>query len=750
MAFAEGDTRLVGKTLPLTDIAKLAEVGVSAGSNWRKRHADFPKPIVVSGQEFFAADAVALWLGKRKIPRNRLRRDESLGATYGDRFLRNIGASAQSAQTTPSHVLKEHRSEWVNQLWRIRDLLRVDLDFSSAFDFILAMLYVRTTNPELWRAVAGQRTWDTVDTMLRHVPFWDHYVPMFATASDRSSEGQLLKAISLFSKIDLDSVGPAALFDALLDSSNRDLGWRGGHFTPSSVASCLVDILGPHCATTVYDPSCGSGELLVEAARRGVESLFGQAMNERSLQMTGLNLLTHGGDAELRMGGLGITGRDKYDFVLANPPFNITLPEDFAENQTWPFGEPSKNGANFAWLQIAFNKLESGGHAGVIMPNGTLFAGGRNAAIRRKMIEAGVVDGIVALPAGLFADTGIAVSIWFLRRPKPSEPTPSEVVFIDATSMGVKSGHSRRVLREDEITKIVQEYGKCRNFGRSGSSDRSAMFARSVSIEEIQRNDYNLQPQLYLREESDSRHSQAGMASATLESLQGELDRIAKLVNDTRQDVDAHLKALLDSDAGGWEEASLGDICDIQAGPGAVDRERGMTIPDWIPLLLPRNIKRGSLSHDDLDTVRPEICTKLDSYRLQPGDIVCARSGTLGRHGLVREEEKGWLLGPSCLRLRPQTNGVVPEYLVHYLNSPEVYAWIKSESAGSTAIPHIRAARLRELVVPLPPVAVQRDIVTTIDSINAHVEQWQRGASTGQSLRDLVFLASWNSDLGLE
>lgn len=739
MAFVEGNSQLVGKTLPLTDIAKLVEVGLSAGSNWRKRHADFPKPIVVSGQQFFAADAVALWLGKRKIPRNRLRRDESPGATYGDRFLRNIGASAQSAQET--HVLKEHRLEWENQLWRIRDLLRADLDFSSAFDFILAMLYVRTTNPELWRAVAGQPSWDTVDRMLRHVPFWDYYVPLFATASDRSSEGQLLEAVKLFDEIDLNSVGPAALFDALLDSSNRDLGWRGGHFTPSSVASCLVDILDPQRATTVHDPSCGSGELLVAAARRGVESLFGQAMNERSLQMTGLNLLTHGVDAELRMGGPGITGRDKYDFVLANPPFNITLPEDFAENQTWPFGEPSKNGANFAWLQIAFNKLKSGGHAGVIMPNGTLFAGGRNATIRRKMIEAGVVDGIVTLPAGLFADTGIAVSIWFLRRPEPSEPMPPKVVFIDATSMGAKSGHSRRVLREDEITKIVREYGNCRNFGRSGSSGQSAMFARSVSVEEIQRNDYNLQPQLYLHEESDSRHSQAEMASATLESLQRELNRIAELVNHTRQDVDAHLKALLDSDAGGWEEAFLGDICDIQAGPGAVDRERGLTIPGWIPLLLPRNIKRGFLSHYDLDTVRPEVSTKLDIYRLQPGDIVCARSGTLGRHGLVRKEEKGWLLGPSCLRLRPHTNGVVPEYLMHYLNSPEVHAWIKSESGGSTAIPHIRAARLRKLLVPLPLIAVQWDIVTTIDSINAHVEQWQRGTSTVQSLRDLVFPA---------
>jgi type I restriction enzyme M protein len=739
MAFAEGDSQLVGTMLTLTDISKSVGVGVSAGSNWRKRHADFPQPIMVSGQEFFAADAVALWLGKRKIPRNRLRHDEVLGATYGDRFLCNSGVSAQSVQTTLPHVREESPPEWVNQLWRIRDLLRADLDVSSAFDFILAMLYIRTTNPELWHAVAGQRSWDTVDRMLRHVPFWDYHIPLVATAPDRSNERQLLEAIRLFGEIDLDSVGSAALFDALLDSSNRDLGWRGGHFTPSSVANCLVEMLDPQRTSTVYDPSCGSGELLVAAAQRGVVSLFGQAMNERSLQMADLNLLAHGGDAKLRMGGPEITGSDlpgeNCDFVLANPPFNITLPEGFAEKHSWPFGEPGKNDANFAWLQIAFDNLKPTGRAGVIMPNVTLFAGGRNAAIRRKMIDAGAVDGIVALPAGLFPDTGISVSIWFLRRPVPDEPASSEVVFIDASSMGAKSGHSRRVLREEEITKIVQEYSNCRNLGRS------ATFARSVSIAEIQRNDYNLQPKLYLREERGSRESLAEMASTTLESLQGELDRIAQLANRTRQDVDAHLKALLSSDARRRDEASLGDICDIQAGPGAVNRERGLTVPGWTPLLLPRNIKRGFLSHDDLDTVKPEISTKLGSYRLLPGDIVCVRSGTLGRHGLVREEENGWLLGPSCLRLRPRTNRFVPEYLVHYLNSPGVQAWIESESSHSTAIPHIRAARLRELSVPLPPIALQWDIVTTIDSIDTHIKQWQRGALAMQSLRDLVFPA---------
>jgi type I restriction enzyme M protein len=466
-------------------------------------------------------------------------------------------------------------------------------------------------------------------------------------------------------------------------------------------------------------------------------------MNERSLRMTLLNLSMHSTEADLRIGGpeilRGAFASEQFDVVLSNPPFGITLPEN-AERDAWPFEAPTKSAANFAWLQLAVHKLKPGGRASVLMPNGTLFTGGLSAEIRRKMIDAGVVEGIIAFPAGLFADTGIPVSLWLVRRPKSGEPSPAEIFFIDATSMGTVNERAQRVLREDEIAKIVQKYRDWHDFGRSGNFDRSAGFARSVLIEEIRQNDYNLLPQRYVgvREETDSGGSLTDTPSARLEPLQRELDELTERANRTRRNVDTHLKTLRDSPRRQWREVLLGDICDIQAGPGTVDRERGLTVPGWTPLVLPRNIKRGYLSHNELDTVRPEISAKLVNYRLRPSDIVCARSGTLGRHGLIREAESDWLLGPSCMRLRPRGDGVVPEYLVHYLNSPEVHRWIISESHGSTAIPHISAGTMRKLLIPLPPVALQWEIATTIDTINVNIEQQQRIAAAMQSLRDLV------------
>ena len=91
------------------------------------------------------------------------------------------------------------------------------------------------------------------------------------------------------------------------------------------------------------------------------------------------------------------------------------------------------------------------------------------------------------------------------------------------------------------------------------------------------------------------------------------------------------------------------------------------------------------------------------------------------------------------MRLQPDTNKVIPEYLVHYLNTPEMHAWITSESRSSTAIPHISSTRMRELVIPLPPVPVQLDIAATMNSVNIHIEQHKQAASATQSLRDLIF-----------
>lgn len=731
------------RRLTASDIARLAEVSVSAVSNWRKRHADFPQPEAKSGLELFAAGEVARWLEPRKIAASSLRLFEEPGTTYGDRFIRNGGIPAQDAEVVKSSPEQaEDGDSWTSRLLPILNLLRNGLEPVSAADFLMAMLYLRTTNEELWRAVAAAHSWRAVTELLREDPYFDRDVPLFvAAAADFSGEQHLIEAIRLFDQIHLEGSGLTQAFDELLERTNRDLGGRDEHFTPSSVVGCMIGILDPQPADSVYDPSCGSGELLVAAAQGGVESLHGQAMNAHSLRLTRLNLLIHDRNAELRLGVPELRGAfagRKFDVILSNPPFGMTLP-DHVVHDDWPFGEPGKNGSNFAWLQIAAHMLGPRGRAAVLMPNGSLFSGGADRAIRSRMVEAGVVEGIIALPAGLFAATSIPVSLWIIRRPPQDQSGRSEILFIDAMSSVTTSARGRRILSVSEITRIVEVYGAWRDSLAPGEFAHSHGFARSVRIEEIRRDDYNLQPRRYIGEAVSSDNSSASFISLRFDALPGELDELIEQAERTRYDVDDHLETLRISADRDWIEIYLGDLCKIQAGPGAVDRERGLTVDGWTPLVLPRNIKRGYLSHDELDTVGPDTAKKLANYRLEPGDIVCARSGTLGRFGLIQGAEYGWLLGPSCMRLRPFENEIVPAYLVHYLNSPEVGRWITSRSQGSTAIPHISVATMRELAIPVPPVALQHYIAETMDSIDVQIAQYQREASTVQSLRDLVF-----------
>ena len=209
--------------------------------------------------------------------------------------------------------------------------------------------------------------------------------------------------------------------------------------------------------------------------------------------------------------------------------------------------------------------------------------------------QAGVVRGRVAL----------------IQRPKPGKPAPPEVLFIDAASMGTADERAQRVLREDEIAKIVQEYRGWHHFSRWRNLAHSGGFARSAAIEEIRQNDYNLQPRRYVREQTSSRSSLADAPSAGLEALLRQLDELTERAKRARLDIGTRLKTLHDSTAGEWSEVPLGRICGIQAGPGTVKREHGLTVQGWTPIVLPRNIRRSHLSHDALDTVRPEISAKL-------------------------------------------------------------------------------------------------------------------------------------------
>jgi type I restriction enzyme M protein len=264
-------------------------------------------------------------------------------------------------------------------------------------------------------------------------------------------------------------------------------GKLGGEFyTPRSVVRVLVEMLEPY-EGRIYDPACGSGGMFVQSekfveahgGRRTDVSIFGQESNPTTWRLAHMNLAIHGIEAKLGEQPADTFLRDQHpdlkaDFVLANPPFNVS---DWSGHllrgdKRWAYGDPPVGNANYAWIQhfihhLAYPNGKGGGVAGFVMSNGSLSSNtGGEGDIRRKIIEADLVDCIVALPAQLFFTTGIPVCLWFLTRDKtgrnirrgtPNRPggRTGETLFIDARTLGIKETRMQARLTGDEPTECV-------------------------------------------------------------------------------------------------------------------------------------------------------------------------------------------------------------------------------------------------------------------------------------------------------
>lgn len=747
--------------ISMTDIARLAEVGVTAVSNWRKRHSDFPGAHQSSGRELFVAGEIAQWLAGRKISKNELSPGDSPGATYGDRFLRNLPRPEAFASVPANAVKRASVGEWEQQLWAALDRSRGRYDVGSQVELVLGLLYLRVHWPELWQQLIREPNEGAVRDLLVQVELpADSHAPRVAlfdeilrfTKDDRA----LVETIRSLSLVNLscsgaDSSVVAHIVDQVLAWFERSTGKMGGApVTPDCLVRCMVGLVDPRPRDHVYDPFCRSGELLAAAATHvefcGGEAdglaVSGQAWDERSWRLTKLNSVLHGVNADLEISNtlhVDMHPDRRYDVVLANPPFNISFWSGNREvdDQRWPYGVPPAYNANFAWLQHVVSKLAPDGRAAVLMPNVTTTVGNpAEAAIRARMVEASVVDCVVALPGRLFRSTGIPVALWLLRG--ADDKAYPEILLIDATGLGAMADRVQRVLADEDLERIFQEYHAWRDRRSTRMYQGTAGFARSASHAEIQERDYVLNPRVYVQPIVAEMRPERSLE--VLNELRADLNDLRERSMDARAALDARLAAIavgqLPGDAvrDGWTQVPLGEACDVLAGPGTLDR--GERQPSWAPVVLPRNIKHNRITDDELEAVKPQNASKLSRYRLAPGDVVCTRTGTLGRYGLVQPEQGNWLLGPGCMRLRP-TERVDPGYLTYYLNSPAASAWLSGNATGS-AIQYISTKTLGRMPLALPPLAVQREIGAILGTLDSDIMIQSQISTTTQALGDLL------------
>ena len=323
----------------------------------------------------------------------------------------------------------------------------------------------------------------------------------------------------------------------------------GEFYTPSCVVRTLVEVLQPYNGR-VYDPACGSGGMFVQSAKfierhsGNINSIavYGQDSNPTTWKMAQMNLAIRGIEANLGEYNADTFFNDchptlRADFIMANPPFNLSDwgADKLKDDVRWKYGMPPAGNANFAWLQHMIHHLAPNGKIGMVLANGSLSSqSGGEGEIRQNIINADLVECIVAMPTQLFYTTQIPVSLWFLAKNKKQK---GKTLFIDARKMGTMVSRKLRELTEEDIAKIADTY----NTYVDGTLEDQKGFCAVVTTEEIAKQDYILTPGRYVgieEQQEDGEPFEEKMARLTGE-LSELFDQSHKLEAEIRQKLGA-------------------------------------------------------------------------------------------------------------------------------------------------------------------------------------------------------------------
>lgn len=330
---------------------------------------------------------------------------------------------------------------------------------------------------------------------------------------NKLSDSKLRDLLSHFSKYRLrnsdfdrpDLLGSA--YEYLIKMFADSAGKKGGEFyTPSEVVQTLVSLLKPHAGQRIYDPTAGSGGMLIQTrnylASHGDNpanlSLYGQEMNLNTWAICKMNMFLHGVfNADIRKGD---TLREPqhtehgeimtFDRVIANPPFSLKKwGKEEAESDPYarfPYGTPPKDAGDLAFVQHMIASLNAEGMMGVVMPHGVLFRGASEKKIRQGILDDDLIEAVIGLPSGLFYGTGIPACLLIINKNKPKE-RHGKVLFINS-ELEYEEGKNQNKLRPQDLEKIVATFDDYTEIKR---------YSRVVNLEEIQENDYNLNIRRY-------------------------------------------------------------------------------------------------------------------------------------------------------------------------------------------------------------------------------------------------------------
>jgi type I restriction enzyme M protein len=374
---------------------------------------------------------------------------------------------------------------------------------------------------------------------------------------DKQRLGQLINLVSDIALGDAASKAKDTLgrvYEYFLSRFASAEGKSGGQFyTPSHVVQLLVEMLAPYKGR-VYDPCCGSGGMFVQSekfieahqGRIGDISIYGQESNYTTWRLAMMNLAIRGIEAQIAHGDSFHNDRHpdlKADYVLANPPFNDSdwRGDLLKDDKRWAFGKPSAGNANFAWVQHFLHHLAPTGTAGFVLANGSMSSNqSGEGEIRKALVEADLVDCMVALPGQLFYSTQIPVCLWFLTRTKSNgrfRDRRGETLLIDARKMGSLVDRTHRELTHDDIGKVAGTYHAWRGDQDAGDYADVPGYCKSATLDDIQKHGHVLTP---------GRYVDSAIVDDDSEAFEGKFTRLLAELNHQKAEATSLDKAISD------------------------------------------------------------------------------------------------------------------------------------------------------------------------------------------------------------
>lgn len=670
-------------------IARLAGVGRAAVSNWRRRHADFPKP--VGGTETspsFALAEVEAWLRDQgKLAEVPLR----------ERVWQQLSGHPEGPVTALTHA--------GCVLLLIHDRPTVWLDASAGSDARLAAMLPGVLEEVLaprFGAAAGVNTSDAASSpgAVNTSP------PVSPRAAVHAPLGpELLPSVPLLrGAAELAAeLGARQAFEFLL-GRHLDANPRQYTLTPADLAGLMADLAGP--ARTVLDPACGTGALLRAVTARADQELYAQDSAPELAGLTALRLALH---TRARVhGATGDTLRAdahpalRADAVLCHPPFNERNwgHDELAYDPRWEYGFPARTESELAWVQHALARLKDGGTAVLLMPPAAASRrSGRR--IRADLLRRGALRAVVALPVGAAPPYNIPLHLWVLRRPEKA-PAQPEVLLADTGQFATegRGGPDWRAVREAVLD-------AWRAFDRAGTLRERPGLARSLPVIDLLDDDVDLAPARHLPPATAA--DGAGALTAVRERL-GETLRLTTDLTPPPADTAQPAR---------WPLTTIGELARGGAlvmrtgGNGGHGRVRVLTDHDVLAGTAPS----GTLPESDEEAVLVE-----------PGDVVVPVLGGGSMARVIDDASGGAALGRSLVLLRPDPTALDPWFLAGFLRGTANNRQASSYASTATRLD------VRRLQLPRLPLDEQRRYGARFRALDEFERALRRAGRLGDQL----------------